>query len=144
MLLFPAFPTPPFYGSPTHNIKGGWWLALVCLVHRHTTIKGAPVAWTPKPRLCHATKTWERKSVSGVVFSQHSTLLLPATIASGGTRDRRENLNNKGGAPPLESDITRGSHSPNRPRHKPRKTQTTDGFLTMNNQCDRTQKRRRN
>ncbi len=22
--------------------------------------KGVTVAWTPKPRLCHATKTWER------------------------------------------------------------------------------------
>ena len=49
----------PLYGSPTHNSKGGWWLALDkdlgtnvrvrnCLVHRHTTIKGVPVAWTPK------------------------------------------------------------------------------------------------
>ena len=57
----------PLYGSPTHNIKGGWWLSLDkdlgtnvrirnCLVHRHTTITGVPVAWTPKPRLCHADK----------------------------------------------------------------------------------------
>ena len=77
-LLLPRSYPPPISGSPTHNSKGGWWLALVCLIHRHTTIKGAPVAWAPKPRLCHATKTWERKSVSGVVFSQPSTLLFPA------------------------------------------------------------------
>ena len=114
---------PPFYGSPTHNTKGGWWLALVSLVHRHTTIKGAPVAWAPKPRLRHATEKpgnaspyqeWSSRNIRR--FSSPRPLLRVERENEG------EKSNNKGGAPPPEPEEHGWPHSPNRPRHKPRKT----------------------
>ena len=92
---------PFFYGSPTHNIKGGWWLALDKELSRpsaHNYLRVCRWLGPQKSCLCNETRDLQTTHVTiGSCLESSPTLICvtrnrtKATIASGGTKDQGEN-----------------------------------------------------